>query len=246
MIRFLFTNAFIVLFSIVCASFGLFLSLLDRKSKIMHFYAVVPWAKTILWVCGIRLRVNGLENINPGRPYIFVSNHMSYFDIFALLAVLPLDFKFILKKELMHIPLFGWAVRRAQHISIDRKNPREAVTGMNAAVSRIKSGTSVLIFPEGTRSDGHLLPFKRGGFQQLVLKSGCDIIPVAIENSQNIVPRKSKRINKGTIFIEIGRPISVQGYSKRNLGELVESTRELIMGMKSRAMEKKREEDHEK
>lgn len=203
----------------------------------MHFYAVVPWSRTILWVCGIKLKVNGLKNIVKDRPYIFISNHMSYFDIFALLAALPMDFKFILKKELMKIPLFGWAVRRAQHISIDRKNPRKAIKSMNETAARIKKGISVVIFPEGTRSDGRILPFKRGGFQ-LALKSGCDIIPLAIENSQNIVPRKSKRINKGVIFIEIGRPIPVDGYSKKNMRELVDRTRDLIIQMKNQAMKK--------
>lgn len=235
MIRFLFTNAFIVLFSLVCALYGVFLSLLDKRAKIMHFYATVPWASTILWVCGIKLEVGGLKNIVPGRPYIFVSNHMSYFDIFALLAALPVDFKFILKKELMKIPIFGWAVSRAQHISIDRKNPRKAIKSMNQAADRIRNGMSVVIFPEGTRSDGRLLPFKRGGFQ-LALKSGCDIIPLAIENSQNIVPRKSRRINRGTIYIQIGRPVSVDGYSKKNLQELVERTRNTIIRMKNEAM----------
>ena len=235
MIRFLFTNAFIVLFSAVFAFYGVFLSLLDKKAKIMHFYATVPWSKTILWVCGIKLKVNGLENIIKDKPYIFVSNHMSYFDIFALLAVLPTDFKFILKKELMKIPIFGWAVGRAKHISIDRENPREAIKSMNEAAVRIRKGTSVLWFPEGTRSDGHLLPFKKGAFQ-LALKSGCDILPLSIENSQNIVPKKTKRIHKGTIYIQIGHPIPVEGYSKRNLEELVSRTRDTIIRMKNEAM----------
>lgn len=243
MIRFLFTNAFIVIFSIVCAAYSICLSLLDKRAKIMHFYAVVPWSKTILWVCGIKLKVTGLENIIKGVPYIFISNHMSYFDIFALFAVLPVDFKFVLKKELMKIPLFGWAVGRAKHISIDRKNPREALKSMNEAAVRIKNGISVLIFPEGTRSDGHLLPFKKGGFQ-LALKSGCDIIPLAIENSQNIVPKNSKRIHKGTIYIEIGHPISVDGYSKKNMEELVGKTREIIIQMKNKAMKNESEETY--
>lgn len=207
----------------------------------MHFHAVVPWSKTILWVCGIRLKVKGLENIIKGQPYIYISNHMSYFDIFALLAVLPVDFKFILKKELIRIPIFGWAVSRARHISIDRDHPREAIKSMNEAASRIKKGTSVLFFPEGTRSDGQLLPFKKGAFQ-LALKSDCDILPLAIENSQHIVPKKSKRIHKGTIYIEIGHPISVDGYSKKNLGELVGLTRDTIIKLKNKAMKNELEE----
>ncbi|NIT61887.1 MAG: 1-acylglycerol-3-phosphate O-acyltransferase, partial [Aliifodinibius sp.] len=191
------------------------LSMLDKRGNLAHLYAAVPWAKIVLWVCGARVKVKGQENVDRYEPRIYLSNHQSYFDIFTLLAHLPADFKFILKQELMRIPLFGFAMKRARYIAIDREEPRKAVKSINEAASKINEGASMLIFPEGTRSeDGKLQPFKTGGFR-LALKAGCDVVPVAITNSRNIVPKGSLKINRGTIAMNIGKPISVKGYAKK-------------------------------
>jgi len=182
-----------------------------------------------LWVCGIKVRVKGQENISNDVPIVYMCNHQSYFDIFALLAYLPADFKFILKQELMKIPLLGLAMKRAGHVAIERDNPREAIRSMDMVAEKIRSGTSVLIFPEGTRSlDGRLQTLKKGGFH-MALKSGCDIVPVAISNSYRIVPKGSLRINKGSFDIRFGRPISIEGYTRKNLPELMDRVREAIL-----------------
>ena len=163
------------------------------------------------------------------EPGLDVANHQSYFDIFALLAYLPVDFRFILKQELMKIPLLGFTLRRAKYIAIDRDDPKKAVKGMNEAAEMVRNGGSVLIFPEGTRSiDGRLQPFKRGGFH-LALKSGCALVPVAIINSRNIVPKGSLRINRGTFGMNIGKPIPVNGYKKRDMNQLMMRVREAII-----------------
>jgi 1-acyl-sn-glycerol-3-phosphate acyltransferase len=129
----------------------------------------------------------------------------------------------------MRIPLFGFAMKRARYVAIDREEPRKAVRSINEAVSKIKQGASMLIFPEGTRSeDGKLQPFKTGGFR-LALKAGCDVVPVAITNSRNIVPKGSLRINKGTIAMNIGTPISVKDYSKKDMDKLMAQVREAIL-----------------
>jgi 1-acyl-sn-glycerol-3-phosphate acyltransferase len=129
----------------------------------------------------------------------------------------------------MRIPLFGFAMKRARYVAIDREEPRKAVSSINEAVSKIKQGASMLIFPEGTRSeDGKLQPFKTGGFR-LALKAGCDVVPVAITNSRNIVPKGSLRINKGTIAMNIGTPISVKDYSKKDMDKLMAQVREAIL-----------------
>ena len=158
-------------------------------------------------------------------------NHQSAFDIFTLLAFLPVDFKFILKQELMKIPLFGWAMNKAGYIAIDRGDPRKAIQSMNQAAEKIKKGASVLIFPEGTRSeDGHLQSFKKGGFH-LAIKSGCDIVPLAICNSYLIVPKGSLKINRGGFKISIGKPISPAGYSKKDIFQLMDKVRDAINGL---------------
>ena len=194
----------------------------------VHSFAAVPWAKGILWVCGVDVKVHGLENVDRSAARIYVTNHQSYFDIFALLAHLPVHFKFILKQELMNVPILGFGMRRAGYIGIDRNNPREAAKGIKKAVEAIKDGASVLIFPEGTRSkDGRLQPFKRGGFH-LAMKSGCEMVPVVLIDSYKIVPKGSLIINRGSFAMKIGKPISIKGYTKKDMERLMEQVRETM------------------
>ena len=226
MIRFLYLNGFIAIYTIILCLWALMHSLFGVSGSKIHFSVAVPWAKVILRVCGIQVRAKGQENVNPLMPRIYMTNHQSYFDIFALLANIPVDFKFILKQELMKLPFLGPAMRRAGYIGIVREEPRKAIQSMNEAAEKIKAGLSVVMFPEGTRSvDGRLLPFKKGGFK-LALKSGCDIVPVAINNSYRIVPKGSLKINKGTFQICIGRPIPVKNYDRKRIVQLMERVRE--------------------
>ena len=227
MLKFLFLNAIITALSIFFSLYGVVLGPFDREGgRVVHSCVAVPWARMILRVCGVKVVVKGLEDVEADVPRIYLSNHQSYFDIFALLACLPVSFKFVLKKELMKIPFFGSAMRNAGYIAIDRDDPRKAIKSMNEAAERIKDGASVLIFPEGTRSaDGQLLPFKPGGFH-LALKSKCDVVPIAIINSRAIVPKGSLTINKGTFAMNIGKPIPTRNYSKKDMAHLMARVRE--------------------
>ncbi len=129
----------------------------------------------------------------------------------------------------MKIPIFGLALRRAGHIGIKRENSREAIRSMDELAEKIRSGTSVLIFPEGTRSqDGMLQPFKKGGFH-MALKSGCDLVPVAISNSCLIATKKSLRINKGSFDLHFGRPIPTADYNRSNMKALMNRVRKAIV-----------------
>jgi 1-acyl-sn-glycerol-3-phosphate acyltransferase len=225
MIRFLWLNAFIAVCTTIFCLWGFLVSIFDKDGRKIHFYVAVPWSKVVLWVCGIKVRAKGQENIDSSVPRIYVTNHQSYFDIFALLANIHVDFKFIVKQELMRIPLFGFAMRKAGYIGIERDDMRKAIKSMNKAAEKIKGGVSILIFSEGTRStDGRLQSFKRGGFH-LACKSGCDIVPVTITNSYRIVPKGSLKVNKGSIDMQIGKPISVKGYTKKNVSQLIDRVR---------------------
>ena len=229
MIRFICLNAFIAIYTIILCLWCFLLAIFDRNGRIIHFYGGVPWAKGILWVCGVKVMVKGLANVNRSIPRIYMTNHQSYFDILAVLACLPVDFKFILKRELMKIPILGFTMKRARYIPIDRENPRKAIKSMNEAAEKIKNGSSVLIFPEGTRSiDGQIQPFKPGGFH-LALKSGCDIIPITIVNSRKIVPKGSLRIEKGSFTMNIHNPIPVKGYSRKDMDQLMNLVRETMI-----------------
>ncbi|MFH1488735.1 MAG: lysophospholipid acyltransferase family protein [Pseudomonadota bacterium] len=229
MVRFFLLNAFIAVHTILFCLCAIIVSVMDGTGRLSHFYAAVPWAKAILWVCGVKVSVYGRENADDSVPRIYMSNHQSYFDIFVLLGYLPVNFKFILKEELMRIPLFGSAMRRAGYIAINRDDPRKALRSMNEAAEKIKNGASVLIFPEGTRSkDGILQDFKKGGFH-LALKSGCDIIPVSIMNTGLIVPKGSLRIQRGRAGLCIGHPVPTKDYSKKEMGRLMSRVREEML-----------------
>ena len=229
MIRFVFLNVFIVLYSIAMCLWGLTLFAFTGSNRKVHFLVGVPWAKGILAVCGIRVSASGKRNADRGVPRIYMCNHQSYFDILALLAHLPVDFKFIMKQELMQIPLLGPTMRRAGYIGIERSDPRKAIKSLQQAAARIRAGASVLIFPEGTRSvDGRLLPFKKGGFN-LALKARCDIVPVTIVGSHRIVPKGSLKINRGSFRMRIGQPVAVEGFSRHNVDELMQAVREVML-----------------
>jgi 1-acyl-sn-glycerol-3-phosphate acyltransferase len=228
MLRTILINLLIAVHTVLFCLYGIILALFDRTGRRIHFWVAVPWAKIILWFSGVNVRVRGLETLDTRVPRIYMSNHQSAFDIYALLANLPVDFKFILKQELMKIPLFGFAMKRAGYIGITREDPRKAIRSINDAAERIRSGSSVLIFPEGTRSaDGRLQAFKNGGFH-LALKSGCDIVPLAIVGSRHIVPKGSLKVNKGSFSIHIGKSIPLAGYTKKNLEELKTRVREAM------------------
>ena len=222
MVRFIFLNAFLAIYSILFCLWGIVISVGDPKGRRVHAYCAVPWAKSVLWVCGVKVRVQGLQNLEANVPRIYMVNHQSYFDIFALLANLPVQFKFVLKEELMRIPFLGPAMRKAKYVGIAREDPRKAVKSMNEAADRFREGSSILIFPEGTRSpDGQLQSFKPGGFH-LALKVKGDIVPVSIVGTHRIVPKGSLRIQKGKSVMVIGKPILVQKYSKKTMDLLME------------------------
>lgn len=199
----------------------------DRNGNIIHHYARW-WAKIQLLVSGVRVKVKGLEHLDRETPYIYMSNHQGSYDIFALLSCLPVQFRWIAKKELFSIPILGWAMGAANYISIDRSGRRKALESIERAASKIKGGVSVVIFPEGTRSrDGSIQPFKRGGFT-LALKSGVPIIPITINGSRDVMPRDSMRVQPGEIRVNIDRAIQTTPFSLRERNVLMEKVRETI------------------
>jgi 1-acyl-sn-glycerol-3-phosphate acyltransferase len=168
------------------------------------------WARCVLWTGRIRVDVEGLENIAPGRPYVVMSNHQSVFDIPAIAATLPLSWRFVAKRELTWIPFFGWGLLAAGHIVIDRRDNERSVRSLKRAAERVRTGTSVIIFPEGTRSAaGHLGSFKSGGFH-LAIEAGVPILPTTVSGSRRITPPGSLRVESGRILVRFGKPIPTE------------------------------------
>ena len=186
------------------------------------------WGNTNLWAAGVKVNVKGLENINNRGPYIFVSNHQGWFDIFTALGKLPIHFSWLAKEELFKVLVLGRAMHRAGYIPIDRKDHRKALASMNRAAEVVRQGTSVFIFPEGTRSaDGVIREFKKGGFI-LAAKSRQPIVPISISGSYRILPKNSWTIHPGEIRFSIGKPIQTAGRDGESRDLLMEQVREAI------------------
>lgn len=195
-----------------------FLILFDRKFTDPMFRF---WAKCILRICGARSNARGIKNVDPARSYVIVSNHLSLIDSPLLVRYLPLSVRFLGKRELFRIPVMGGYMGRTGHIPIDRSNPRAALTSM-AEASRLiqKHGSSVLIYPEGTRSmDGRLQEFKDGA-ALLALKAGLPVLPVAVLGTEKILPSKGVVIRGGPVELRVGQPIESTGLNRAELTAL--------------------------
>lgn len=199
----------------------------DRRGRVIHSYARA-WGWVIIKSSGVHVTLSGADRIERGRPQILMANHQGAFDIFALLAYLPVDFKWLAKEELFKIPILGWAMGAAGYISIDRKGKKKALESIERAVASIREGASVLVFPEGTRSpDGRIHPFKKGGFT-LAIKAGVPIVPISIQGSREVLPRSSLRVKPGKIEIIVGRLIRTEDRSLADRGDLMEEVRKAI------------------
>jgi len=179
--------------------------------------------------------VEGRENIPAGRPVVFASNHASQLDIPILYKALPVQFRFLVKQELFSIPFFGLAMRMTGYIPVDRSGGREAIKSLQEAARRIAGGTSVVVFPEGTRSpDGSLGAFKPGGMV-VAIKAGVPVIPVAILGSSSVLPKGRLRVQPGAVTVRIGPPIeSCTPGGPRRKEEVSGAVRDAIAGMLER------------
>jgi 1-acyl-sn-glycerol-3-phosphate acyltransferase len=186
------------------------------------------WAKMLLAIANTKVEIIGAENVLMGKPQIFMANHQSDFDILIVLAHLQGQFRWIVKKELFQIPLFGRAMQSAGYIEIDREDRERAIMSIDRAAMKIREGKSVMSFPEGTRSkDGKIKPFKQGMFY-LAIKSGVPIVPISIIGAGEIMPRRSLHIRPGRITMVIDKPIDVTGYSIDNRQELIDKVQNII------------------
>jgi 1-acyl-sn-glycerol-3-phosphate acyltransferase len=191
-------------------------SVVDSTGRMQHGCARI-WSRMILWTSGVRITVRGQDNIKPGVSCVFCVNHQSHMDIPIVLVALPVQFRFLAKKQLFAIPFLGWHLRRSGQISIDRENPRAALKSMRAASAQIQKGTPVVIFPEGgTSVDGVMHPFKGGGFV-LATHSTIDVVPVTIRGSRHVLLPKTLHVKSGKVDVIIGTPISSRDLSANDL-----------------------------
>jgi 1-acyl-sn-glycerol-3-phosphate acyltransferase len=225
----LFSTPLIVLATIVMWV-GSFIALIDRSGNSSHAFARV-WGKILLAVSFIRVRSEGMENLDPKATYVFVANHASYMDIPALLSQLPQSFRFFAKKGLYRIPFLGWHLRWAGHLPVDRSNARNSLKSMSEGARVIaEKHISVLLFPEGGRS-AHGLRLFREGAAYIAIKAGAPVVPVAIVGMRKLLPKGSIHLLSGQAIVRVGRPIPTAGLKLADRVRLTEQLYEAIREM---------------
>jgi len=221
-------NAFLVAGTLVLSILAVLVSWVPPRTS-WAFGVSRLWSRGLLKASGVRLDASLDPALDPARSYVFLANHQSLFDIPALLASSPGQVRFVAKRSLFRIPFFGWAIAAGGFIPVDREDKSSARRTFTSAASRLSQGTSILLFPEGTRSreEGNLLPFQRGGFL-LALKSGLPIVPVGIRGTRAVQPRGSFVIHPGVAEVRYGAPLEVADYGVRRKGELMAEVRRRV------------------
>lgn len=203
-------------------------ALLSRTGNLAFTLSKI-WAHIMLKATRVRPVVRGREKIKPGQSYIIISNHQSEYDILAIVTTLGIQYRWIIKKELRKAPMFGYALYASRNIFIDRGDPEQAMQSIRNGLERLPDGVSVMFFAEGTRSaDGTIAPFKKGGFL-MALEKGLPILPVTVNGSRRVLPKKSLVFNPGPIEVVVADPIDVRGYTRETLQDLVDRTREVVI-----------------
>lgn len=187
------------------------------------------WAHVVLAVCGARLTIVGTEYLDTSAPTFFVGNHQSGLDIPILISALNGEVRFMAKRSLFWIPLFGWALKLYGYVPIDRSHPRATLRSLDRAVERLRRRpVSLVIFPEGTRSrDGRLLPFRRGAMK-ICGRVGFAVVPFVIDGSFRVNPPGPLRLRPGGVRITFEPPISAERVSAMSSQELHDCVRDII------------------
>jgi len=226
-LRALATVLFIAVATSVGSLWGLFLRLLDPSGDRVLDLARA-WSGWIVSFAGVKVEVEQRGTLAPDQPYVFMANHASSLDIWAVFIAVPRRIRLIAKKQLARIPLFGWVMSAGRFIFIDRKNPVAARRSIDVAGRRIHDGDSVLLFPEGTRTrDGTLGPFKKGGFH-LAVRAGVPIVPMALVGTRDLMPAGSLLLRSGSIKVIFGEPIQTVGLSDEERAGLHERVRGVV------------------
>lgn len=205
-----FSTPLIALATVVWGTLSIAASFFDGTGNLQHRVAC-SWSRFLLWASLIHVRAEGLENLDPQGVYVLAANHGSYMDIPALIATLPLQFRFFAKQSLYRIPFLGTHLRRAGHLPVDRGNARASLKSMTEGARIIaKRRISVLLFPEGGRSAEGLREFKEGA-AYIAIKAGVPAVPIGIAGMRKLLPMGSGHLRSGHVVVRIGRPIATAG-----------------------------------
>ncbi len=216
-----------VLSTVFFITVGIFIILLSGPDTANRI-AGRGWARFNCFMTPIRVNVIGRENVQARQSYVVVANHQSSFDIFVLWGFLGIDTRWVMKKELRKIPLFGLAGKLGGNIYIDRSDKKGAYESLKEARKILVNGVSVIMLPEGTRSRaGKLGEFKKGAFV-MSMDLGMPLLPVSIVDTRHILPPKTLNLFPGRAVLVIHEPVKSEGYDEGNMDELIAKVRAVI------------------
>ena len=207
-------------------------SLFDTNGNKAHRF-LTYWAKANLVLAGLRVRIEGLEYLDPKQTYIFMPNHASFLDILVAFAYVPHNFRIITKEEIFRIPLMGWALKWSRQIPMDRSNPRKGLASLRQASNLLQEGISIVVFPEGTRTpDGEIQDFKATLFI-LPIRSGVSVVPVRIDGTFDALKRGSILLNPVALKITFQQPIPAGSFKDRDRWLYAKKVQEVLASFPS-------------
>ncbi|MFB3829768.1 MAG: lysophospholipid acyltransferase family protein [Bryobacteraceae bacterium] len=231
----LWTDPIIVLDTVVFGTLSMLASLFDKTGRLQHRIARV-WARVLVKAAGMRVEVDGLHHLDPGRSYVIACNHLSLLDIPVIAAHIPLEFRFFAKKSLFRIPFLGGHLRRAGHFPVVRDDPRQGLKLLSDAARQIRGrGVSVLIFPEGGRTQGELGEFKDGA-AYVAIKAGVPLAPMGIAGTRACLPMGSLAVRPGPVRLRVGEPIETEGMRLQEHGALTLRLRQRVGELSGQAL----------
>jgi 1-acyl-sn-glycerol-3-phosphate acyltransferase len=216
-----------MLATILMATVSLITSIWDRSGTTQHNLAGA-WSRVVLALAFVKIRVFGIEKLDPQRSYVLVSNHASYMDTPAILSSVPLQFRFFAKKGLFSIPFLGWHLHRAGHLPVVREDPRASLKTMSEGAKLIRArSVSLLLFPEGGRSAKRMRPFREGA-AYIAIKAAVPAVPIGLVNTRGVLPMHSWVIRPGTIELHVGDAIETAGMALHDRGRLNEELQQRV------------------
>ena len=215
----------LILLTIFTALFTIVLSPW-KNSRIVHLEQMF-WSRSFFWLLFLPVKVTGLEHIQDGQSYVFVSNHQSMLDVWAIYGYLPVVYKWLMKAEIRKIPFVGTACKCAGHIFVERSNARSSFRSLQAIEKQLVNGVCMVIFPEGTRTkNGEVGRFKRGAFQ-IALDLGLPVIPISISGCYEAMNVRAKYVTWHPIHMHVGEPIDLHKFTEPD--EAISAVREAVV-----------------
>jgi 1-acyl-sn-glycerol-3-phosphate acyltransferase len=215
------------LWTALCGSLSLFVSLFEKSGRIQHDIAH-QWARGSVFLSGARLTVRGAENLNEHPVAVYASNHTSYMDTPVIFSTLPFQFRILAKKELWALPFIGWHLNRSGQLPIDTVNTHATLSSLGGAARALRAGMPVFVFPEGSRTPNGELQTFLSGAAFLAIRAQVPLVPIALDGVYDLLPIHTRHFYPCDLTLTVGKPISTKGMTIRQADELTAQLRATI------------------